>query len=211
MMPETDLDAPVRAWLSAQGLDVFAEVRDADLVGLGATETVVVELKRRLSVGVIAQALERVPHAHRVYVAVPMCRSAEGRRVCRALGLGLLLVRAGDVAQPIYVDTEAAMRAGADDELLRRSCRPAMRENTGGCVGIVRETPYKDTLRQVVEMVAANGSLAVCQLIASITHHYRSDKAARGAIVSAIRRGEVPSVAYRSDVRPALFVAKVQA
>ena len=70
LAPETALDAPVRAWLEAQGYVVRSEVQDCDLVATRADALVVIELKRQLGLPLLVQATQRQRQADSVYVAV---------------------------------------------------------------------------------------------------------------------------------------------
>ncbi len=102
-MLEVDLYEPVRDFLVAQGYAVRGEVKDCDVVGVRDADLVIVELKRHLSVDLLAQAVRRLRVTDSVYVAVPRPASpAHERRlgavlpVLRRLEVGLLAVRVGE-------------------------------------------------------------------------------------------------------------------
>jgi hypothetical protein len=93
--PETALYAPVKALLEAQGYDVKGEVMGCDVVGVrGDAPPVIVELKRTFGLGLVYQGLDRLAVTDAVYLAVGRWPSqqAEARRLCRRLGLGLIVV-----------------------------------------------------------------------------------------------------------------------
>ena len=95
MKSESDLYAPVKAFLEAQGYAVKGEVRGCDAVGVRGDEPpVVVELKRGFGLGLVLQGIDRLTLTDRVYLAVGALprRLAEVRRLCLRLGLGLLVV-----------------------------------------------------------------------------------------------------------------------
>ena len=97
MTAETELYAPVKAFLEAQGYVVKGEVRGCDVVGVrDAGEPVVVELKRGFSLELVLQGVDRLALSPLVYLAVGAWprRLSEVRRLCRRLGLGLLRVSA---------------------------------------------------------------------------------------------------------------------
>lgn len=101
-LPETALDAPVRAWLEAQGHAVRSEVQDCDLVATRGDALVVVELKRQLGLPLLVQATQRQRTADSVYVAVPRPPALRADRrhravlhLLRRLELGLLFVTTG--------------------------------------------------------------------------------------------------------------------
>jgi hypothetical protein len=95
---ETDLYAPVKVLLEAQGYEVKGEIRGCDLVGVrGAEPPVIVELKRTFGLALVLQGIDRLAMTDVVYLAVGAwpTRQAESRRLCRRLGLGLIVVSHG--------------------------------------------------------------------------------------------------------------------
>lgn len=98
-MKETDLYAPVKRFLEAQGYEVKGEVQDCDVLAVRGQESpVVVELKLNLNLQLLLQAVERVALTDKVYVGVPeSCRVIKTHRkrllkLLRMLGLGLLTI-----------------------------------------------------------------------------------------------------------------------
>ena len=78
---ETQLYAPVKAWLEAQGYEVKSEVGPADVVGCRAgSEPVVVELQTSFSLTLLQQAVARQAITDQVYVAVPRWKGKSGWR-----------------------------------------------------------------------------------------------------------------------------------
>lgn len=99
---ESDLDAPVRAYLEAQGYTVRSEVHHCDLCAVRGDDIVVIEFKRRLNLELILQATRRQRITDSVYLAVPrpasMGRNTNWRdlkHLLRRLELGLILVTLG--------------------------------------------------------------------------------------------------------------------
>lgn len=102
MLAETALYAPVKAFLEKLGFEVKGEIHAADVVGKREDELVVVELKLRFNLDLILQGVERQRLTDQVYLAFPAPearsrnpwndRNATVLRLCRQLGLGLLLV-----------------------------------------------------------------------------------------------------------------------
>lgn len=109
-LSETDLYAPVKAWLEGRGYTVKGEVGAVDVVAQRAgvsvacpNELVIVELKLGFSLVLLQQAVARQAVTDIVYVAVPRWRGKAGWRafkgnlsLCRRLGLGVLSVRLDD-------------------------------------------------------------------------------------------------------------------
>jgi len=98
-MRETDLYAPVKAFLEAQGYTVKSEVEGCDAVAIrGGEPPVIVELKTMFSLALVFQGIARQGVTDNVYLAVPPFSGRTTRRkdalaLCRRLGLGLLTVR----------------------------------------------------------------------------------------------------------------------
>lgn len=98
MALESDLYAPVKALLEGQGYAVKGEIRGCDLVGVrGAEPPVIVELKRAFGLGLVLQGVDRLTLSDTVYLAVGAWpkRLRDVRRLCRRLGLGLIVVADG--------------------------------------------------------------------------------------------------------------------
>ena len=97
---ETDLNDPVKRWLIDQGCDVKAEIKDVDLIGRFQDDLLIgVELKLKLNLEVINQAVERQSFCDMVYIAVLHdYKMVETKRykmtllTLKRLNLGLLLV-----------------------------------------------------------------------------------------------------------------------
>lgn len=98
---EEQLYQPVKTFLEGQGYAVKAEVRGCDLVARRGDEPpVIVELKKAFSLTLLLQGVDRLAMSDQVYLAFTApARTAAWRRdrravlkLCRRLGLGLLLV-----------------------------------------------------------------------------------------------------------------------
>lgn len=101
---EEELYRPVKAFLERQGYGVKAEVRGCDLVACRGDEPpVIVELKKSFGLALLLQGVDRLTVSEQVYLAFAApVRAAGWRRdrksilkLCRRLGLGLLLVHVG--------------------------------------------------------------------------------------------------------------------
>ena len=106
---ESDLAAPVRDFLEAQGWTVRSEVNGCDITAVRGEELVVVELKTGFSTDLLIQATQRQRVADTVYVALPAegtlhskARYDKRRRgiehLLKRLEIGLLLVHFPDDA-----------------------------------------------------------------------------------------------------------------
>jgi len=174
---EAALYAPVKRFLEAQGYDVKAEVRGCDLVAQRGDEPpVIVELKLRFTLPLLLQGVDRLAISERVYLAVPRPpRSFRGvvpersavRRLCRRLGLGLIVVGSREavtiVEEPApykpRLSKPRALRLAAEFE--RRVGDP----NIGGRAKTPVVTAYRqDALRLAAALAAADGPMRVGDL-----------------------------------------------
>jgi len=100
-MKETDLYAPVKAYLQRQGYEVKGEIGAADVVGLRSDgDPLVVELKLGFSLALLHQAIARLAVTDKVYVCVARPKNWKALqaniKLCRRLGLGVMTVRMKD-------------------------------------------------------------------------------------------------------------------
>ena len=98
-MKESDLYAPLKAYLEAQNYEVKSEVMDCDLVARRADELpVVIELKKSLNLTVLLQAVDRLAISPKVYIGIPSSASIlkgqyrKSRKLLRMLGIGLISI-----------------------------------------------------------------------------------------------------------------------
>jgi len=171
MKSESDLYAPVKAFLEAQGYAVKGEVRGCDAVGVRGDEPpVVVELKRGFGLGLVLQGIDRLTLTDRVYLAVGAWprRLAEVRRLCLRLGLGLLVVVRGRVevvADPVPYVPRRDRRSTALllGEHARRRGDPSM----GGTTRRPVMTAYRQEALRCATLLEANGPMTLAALRAA--------------------------------------------
>lgn len=102
-MRESDMYEPLKTWLEGQGYTVSAEVSHCDLVARDPAsdeDPLILELKLRMSLDLIAQGVRRQEISPSVYLAIPLSGSRDHLRnsrsvlpVLRKLELGLIYVR----------------------------------------------------------------------------------------------------------------------
>jgi hypothetical protein len=157
--PETELYAPVKALLEAQGYDVKGEIRGCDVVGVRGDEPpVVVELKRTFGLALVLQGIDRLAMTDAVYLAVGAwpTRQSASRRLCRRLGLGLIVVqngRAEVVVDPVPYQPRRSRRR---TEALLGEHRRRIGDPTGG--GSTRRpimTAYRQEALRCAALLAA--------------------------------------------------------
>jgi len=157
--PEVALYAPVKALLEGQGYEVKGEVNGCDIVGTrGADPPVIVELKRTFSLALVHQGIDRLAMTDVVYLAVGAWprRQAEVRRLCRRLGLGLMVVtegRADVLEDPLpYRPRRDVRRVG---RLLREHQRRVGDPTSGGSARQPIMTAYRQEALRCARLLEA--------------------------------------------------------
>lgn len=164
-MRETELYAPVKAFLEGQGYEVKAEVGPADVVACREGEDpVVIELKTGFSLTLVHQAVARQAITDAVYLAVPR---GKGRpflaslknmtTLCRRLGLGLITVRMTDALVEVHCDPapyRPRQSKPRKDRLLREFAKRAGDPNTGGTRGGIVTAYRQDAVRCAVHLAS---------------------------------------------------------
>jgi hypothetical protein len=166
---ESDLYAPVKALLEGQGYVVKGEVRGCDVVAVrGAEPPLIVELKRAFGLGLVLQGIDRLAVSDRVYLAVGQWpkRMKNVRKLCRRLGLGLMVVagtRADIVLDPVpYRPRLDSRKAG---RLLGEHQRRVGDPNRGGSTTKVpMMTAYRQEALRCAELLASNGPMKLAAL-----------------------------------------------
>lgn len=110
---ETDLYAPIRAFLEEEGYQVQAEVKHCDIAAVKDGQLVVVELKKAFNLKLVYQALERQSLTEQVFVAIPRPKKGQREkawkdmlRLLKRLELGLLTVALDSPLQTVDVVLE---------------------------------------------------------------------------------------------------------
>jgi hypothetical protein len=162
-MAETDLYLPIKKFLEAQGFIVKAEVKSCDVVGVrGLEPPVIVELKTALNLQLFYQAMDRLSMSDLVYVAVPRPKRgipSEAVKLCRRIGLGLLMVTASGsvevVADPApYAPRKNAVRL---KRMLGEFHKRKGDSNVGGSVGRKIMTAYRQDAIKCARHLSVHG------------------------------------------------------
>jgi hypothetical protein len=174
---EAALYRPVKTFLEAQGYEVKGEVCGCDLVARRGDEPpVIVELKLRFNLALVLQGIDRLRLTERVYLAVPRPpyrsrgvspEAASVRRLCRRLGLGLIIVgRRGDSVLVLeepgpYRPRPARRRVlRLADEFARRQGDP----NIGGRSRAPVVTAYRQDALRCARLLAQTGPMRLRDL-----------------------------------------------
>ncbi len=166
-MLESDLYAPVKSHLQAQGYEVKAEIGHCDLIARrGLEPPVVVELKTSFSLTLILQGIERQTLFDQVYLAVPVTRKGWARRykdiirLCRRLGLGLLAVDPTGGTVTAHLDPgpyAPRLNRPKAARLIKEFDRRVGDPNLGGSTGVKRMTAYRQDAIRCAHHLATTG------------------------------------------------------
>ena len=106
-MKEIELYAPVKKLFLSQGFDVKGEVKDIDVIAYHQDVMIGVELKTKVSLKLIYQAIDRQKVLDQVYIAIPKDAIYQSKSLYRnfthllkRLEIGLIIVN-GDSAEVI--------------------------------------------------------------------------------------------------------------
>ncbi len=167
-MREADLYAPLKAYLTAQGYDVKAEIGDCDIMARRGDEPpVIVEMKLTFSLQLVMQGVVRQGLFDHVYLAVPVSKGWKQRyrdiiALCRRLSLGLLAV--GPKGVEAHLDPAPyapRLKAKAAQRLLREFDRRVGDPNEGGISGAKMTAYRQDALRCALHLQAGPCKAAV--------------------------------------------------
>ena len=171
MSLESDLYAPVKALLERQGYSVKGEVRGCDVLAVrGAESPVVVELKRAFGISLVLQGVNRLTITDNVYLAVGAFPNniRTVRKLCRRLGLGLIVVVKGradvllDPAPPPIKPRKDKRKLG---RLLGEHARRVGDPTLGGSsTKVPLMTAYRQEALRCAGLLAKNGPMKVAAL-----------------------------------------------
>ncbi len=174
---ETDLYAPLRAYLAAQGYTVRGEVNHCDIAAVKGDRLVVIEMKLALNLALVAQGARRQMITDSVYLAVPRpanvstwLRQMRGVfRVLRRLELGLLIVSVKPGKPPMEVvlhpaPFERRKRPSARRAVLDEIGRRSGDFNLGGSTKRPLVTAYRENAIHIACLLADSGEMTPRQL-----------------------------------------------
>ena len=175
-MPEADLYAPIKRFLEAQGYIVKGEIGPCDIVAVrGEDDPVVVELKERLNLALVLQAVDRLHVSPAVYIAFRIgnghsaswrSRRKQVTSLLRRLGLGLLTVSGRGKVVPVldpapYRPKPDARRCG---RLLKEFADRVGDPEPGGSPSSRPLTAYRQNALRCAQALADSGVLKVSVL-----------------------------------------------
>ncbi|MGE5579368.1 MAG: DUF2161 family putative PD-(D/E)XK-type phosphodiesterase [Bacillota bacterium] len=174
---ETDLYGPLRDYLVARGYVVRSEVRGIDVVAERDGEALIFEMKRHLSLPLVAQAVDRQRAFDSVYVVVPhpgkRVRSKDWRAACRVLRrleIGLVLVsfqaESGGNVEVAFHPAPAVRRTRKDFRraVLEEASGRSTDLNQGGSTRTKIVTAYREAAVHIAVCLDACGPLSPAKL-----------------------------------------------
>ena len=211
-MTEAELAAEVVKWLEGQKYEVYQEVqvgsygRRADIVAVMAGRIWVIETKTTLSMAVIEQAVQWVGKTHWVSVCVPATKRGHtarqfAQRVLKRFGVGIISYNdrqgwrsiqetRGDLCRKILPHLPDLLKAHGEEF---KGQLPVGSEGGGYW------TPFKHTCNDLTRYVAEHQGCTMKEAIEGITHHYASDKSARGSLAHFIHDGVVEGLVLKHE------------
>ncbi len=166
---EEQLYLPVKAFLEGQGYAVKAEVRGCDIVARrGEEPPVIVELKKAFGLALLLQGVDRLAMSEQVYLAFAApARAASWRRdrrpilkLCRRLGLGLLMVHADkSLVEPLLDPLPYQPRPNRKRQalLLKEFAQRVGDPNTGGQSRRPIVTAYRQNALRCAALLQCQG------------------------------------------------------
>ena len=174
---ESDLAAPVTAFLAAQGWTVRSEVKDCDVAAVRGGDLLVVELKRSITLALLVQAVRRQRLTDTVYLAVPRPGSVwQWRRanrgvlhLLRRLELGLLFVSLDPDRDPVEVVLQPRplvrrRKASARRAVLEEVSQRSADYNVAGSTRRKLMTAYREQALRIASILSVRGELAPREL-----------------------------------------------
>ncbi|HYE11852.1 MAG TPA: DUF2161 family putative PD-(D/E)XK-type phosphodiesterase [Patescibacteria group bacterium] len=193
---EVDLFKSISDFLIEQGYTVRSEVKDCDIAAYKNEELVIVELKRNLSVDLLAQSVKRQKSADIVYMAVPKPKRLTGNakwkdiiHLVRRLELGLILVsfkgEKGFVeiaVHPTPYDREASRRNNKKkrESIIKEAKGRYLDANVGGSTRTKLVTAYKENAIFVACCLDKYGPMSPKQIKELGTDKKQTDSALKG-------------------------------
>jgi hypothetical protein len=175
-VPESDLYAPIKTFLTAQGYIVKGEIAACDVVAMRGDEPpLIVELKEQLNLSLLLQAVDRLAVSQMVYVAFRIggkhSASWRSRRksilsLVRRLGLGVLTVSVRGRVEAVLDPAPYRPRANARrrTRLLKEFTERVGDPEAGGSRSRQRMTSYRQDAIRCARTLSSDAVLKLALL-----------------------------------------------
>ena len=174
----------------------------ADIVTTLGPVVWVIEVKKSLSLSVLAQVMHWRGFAHRVSVAIPRPKNrSRGRsyaeRCMRRDGIGMIQVSSFDV---LHALDAALFRKPPLVGLLRKNlCEEHKWYAEAGNAACKFWSPFKRTRNALLDIAVKQPGIKFKQALDQLDHHYATDKSARASLWYYIDTGVIDEVELRRD------------
>lgn len=175
-MKESDLYPPVKRMFESMGYTVNAEVKDCDVTAIDGNKLIITELKRNLSVTLLAQGLKRQKTGAITYVAIPKPKNYSPKTfkdtlyVLKKLELGLIFINLlGDNSYAEIILEPTEFKPVSKNYKKRRSILSeidgrTVDTNTGGVTGRKIATAYTEKCIHIACLLDKYGPLSASNL-----------------------------------------------
>ena len=172
---------PVKSLLEEKmHCEVYAEVADFDVVGIGNTYGIIVEMKKNLTWKLIEQAQSAIGLADYVFIAIPKPRSYGNRIAASYLkqdGIGVIYVTDNHAYVHSWGKRHRTRERGKP---LRDYVLPHHKKTTGGAKSGDGPTEYSvtiDSIKFLLQYRHQNGGwMTVDEILESVQTHYSNPK-----------------------------------
>lgn len=177
MIAEADLFPAVRNLFTDAGYKVNAEVKDCDITAMKGDELIIIELKKNLSVNLLAQGLNRQKTGAKVYVAVPKPKNYSSKKyrdtfyVLKKLELGLIFVTirgkhsfAEIALEPTEFFPPVSKNRKKRNTIIEEINGRTIDTNTGGVTGRKIATAYTEKCINIACILDTYGELSPKQI-----------------------------------------------
>ncbi len=173
---ETDLYAPIRAFLEEEGYQVQAEVKGCDVAAVKDGQLVIVELKKSFNLKLVYQALERQSLTEQVFVAIPRPKKGQREkawkdmlRLLKRLELGLLTVALDSPLRTVDVVLEPADSSAWKNRKKREKVQAELenRQTDGNIGGMTRRkimTAFREKSIRLACLLEKEGQVSTASL-----------------------------------------------
>lgn len=175
-MTEKELYPPVRDLFEKRGYKVNAEVKDCDMTAVKDDEFVIIELKRNMTVTLLAQGLRRQKTGADVFVAIPKPKNYSFNKfrqvfsVLKKLELGLIFVSLRgeySFAEIVFEPkpyTSQYKNYKKRKEIMNEIDGRTIDTNTGGVTGTKIVTAYTEKCIKIACILDMYGELSPKQI-----------------------------------------------
>ena len=206
---EAQLAEAVVAYLEDWQWEVYQEVSQGygrercDIVATKGKVQWAIECKLAFGFPVIEQAYHWKRYCHYTSIAVPSTSFGSfGEQVCKQNGIGILtvdkssLLRGKQLEGVVHEKTKPSMfRQAKGLTLVEQQKHWAKAGSQAGC-GYY--TPFKQTVKNMINIVTRLTEVEYTELIKQSNHHYRSDSTAKSCMRSYIGTSVIPELAIKN-------------